>query len=457
MLLRKYFLFLISLAALWAETGPVFARSAASGRLQGHPGLIRRYLQEKQRFGTGVCFRSYKQHSARFYASLGKGAVLPERYYRVFPGRGAARLAASMRDNHLEGFYLFSRRGGKLHAIDHFHTAGKVLLHSRTVLRAGEPDITKGYLMGTGKPRLSFIRLYVPDGYYLITRLGHDTAFWPSPASDLGRQARTKEKELGLTRGSLIPFRVGKSIVYMEKFFKPGLDFTFLHVHTNELTAYFGLKHFINRHGGKGFLFLGPAHKNVHKRTRRFPFQLNGKEYYLDLNRIFCDDFLRRHFYLVGRLYGYSHNTYAEFDAHEKEIRREIRKLRDFVLYLFLVQEKPAVVVHDNHTPIGWAEAIFRGYASKTARRAWYKPGSSYRNFFYVTEARDFTFLKQAGYNVMLQDNDRVKDDGSASVAFAKKGKRYVSIEVERDTNKSQKSFHYLQGMLQTLVRCFRQ
>ena len=50
-------------------------------------------------------------------------------------------------------------------------------------------------------------------------------------------------------------------------------------------------------------------------------------------------------------------------------------------------------------------------------------------DLFYVTDRRFFDFLKQRDFNVILQDNDAILDDGSLSIFFARKKIPYLNIE----------------------------
>jgi len=58
-------------------------------------------------------------------------------------------------------------------------------------------------------------------------------------------------------------------------------------------------------------------------------------------------------------------------------------------------------------------------------------PSRSRFDFFYVTDRRFFDYLKQRDFNVVLQNNAAVPDDGSLSVYFAKKGIPYLNVETE--------------------------
>jgi hypothetical protein len=52
-------------------------------------------------------------------------------------------------------------------------------------------------------------------------------------------------------------------------------------------------------------------------------------------------------------------------------------------------------------------------------------------DFFYVTDQRFFDYLKARNFNVTLQDDAHVPDDGSLSVYFARRGIPYVNVEAD--------------------------
>jgi hypothetical protein len=52
-------------------------------------------------------------------------------------------------------------------------------------------------------------------------------------------------------------------------------------------------------------------------------------------------------------------------------------------------------------------------------------------DFIYTTSVYFFRKLKDAGLNVVLQNNDSIGDDGSLSVLCGKTGRSYINIEAE--------------------------
>ena len=57
--------------------------------------------------------------------------------------------------------------------------------------------------------------------------------------------------------------------------------------------------------------------------------------------------------------------------------------------------------------------------------------GTDPDDFFFVTETAVFDAIRGRGYNVVLQDNRRVSDDGSLSVYCGRAGVRYINVEAQ--------------------------
>ena len=52
-------------------------------------------------------------------------------------------------------------------------------------------------------------------------------------------------------------------------------------------------------------------------------------------------------------------------------------------------------------------------------------------DFFITTDENIFSSMKEAGYNIMLQDNINAREDGSLSVYCGKKNISYVNLETQ--------------------------
>ena len=74
-------------------------------------------------------------------------------------------------------------------------------------------------------------------------------------------------------------------------------------------------------------------------------------------------------------------------------------------------------------------------------------------DFFYTTDSTIFYNLKQAGFNVVLQNNKAVVNDGSLSVYCGYNNMRYVNIEAQHGHKEQQmRMINALNEMLPSLL-----
>src|SRR6185295_1894188 len=146
---------------------------------------------------------------------------------------------------------------------------------------------------------------------------------------------------------------------------------------------------------------------------------LDGGRYAFDPNRIFSDvgirDTLERH----GR--------YAEV-AH-----RAVKRFASQYLEHFALDREPAIIALHNNSEGALTSRSYQPGGEHAATSAMVHVGAarSPDDFFYVTDRRFFDYLQKRDFNVTLQDNANVPDDGSLSVYFGKKGVPYLNIEAE--------------------------
>jgi hypothetical protein len=75
-------------------------------------------------------------------------------------------------------------------------------------------------------------------------------------------------------------------------------------------------------------------------------------------------------------------------------------------------------------------------------------------NFYLTTDDRLFQHLKAAGYNVVLQNNKKATDDGSLSIYYGKKNKRYINIEAKTGMVTEQREMiEAAAGIIQTFTK----
>lgn len=239
-------------------------------------------------------------------------------------------------------------------------------------------------------------------------------------------------KKLKIPVKNLIPFKMGRSVVFVEQLIKPGSDITYFFVHPNELTAYIALKKHINKYGGRAFLFISSG-KHFTARIRYLIYKVKRFPFALDANRIYTDRrTIKNEFLKVGYIRKFWANNIWYWRKYANHIKNAVWKISFFYKYLAMVSPDPIVGVHDNQG-LFWVRDIFRGRNRYRIASRWYKKWRSWHaDFVYVIRKKDFNYFKSQGINVILQDNKRVPNDGSMSVYFSRKKRWYMCIETGR-------------------------
>lgn len=157
----------------------------------------------------------------------------------------------------------------------------------------------------------------------------------------------------------------------------------------------------------------------VHSGQRLITFSLDGKKFSFDPNRIFSDAGIA-----------------ATLEKHSKYSEAAHAAIRNFAkeyLQCFALEREPLIIALHNTVDGIFAVDTFttKGHLGSDAAATHISPRRSRFDFFYVTEKKFYDFLKERDFNVVLQDNARVTDDGSLSVYFSRKGIPYINVEAE--------------------------
>jgi len=126
-------------------------------------------------------------------------------------------------------------------------------------------------------------------------------------------------------------------------------------------------------------------------------------------------------------------STSVEQGFFSERAFQEVRQFADRVLSIFRFDELALVVALHNNSDQGYsAESYAKGAVHETdALKVHLEPNADSDDFFFVTERRLFDFFRDKGFNVVLQDNDNVTDDGSLSVLAGWRKVPYINVEAQ--------------------------
>jgi len=184
----------------------------------------------------------------------------------------------------------------------------------------------------------------------------------------------------------------------------------FVNLHHDEITSIKAIKAVLPKYYGK---YVGL--KNAGKREVSL-FE-KGKPLKFDPNRIYTQVGIEK----TLRNYG----SYSELNA---------KLLQSFSLDLLNRFSKAELLIalHNNSNGGFSVNSILKEKQTKNdALQVFVNPVKDEDDFYYVTQKSEFDYFKSMGYNVVLQDNEKVEDDGSLSVWCGKNDIDYINVECQ--------------------------
>lgn len=185
----------------------------------------------------------------------------------------------------------------------------------------------------------------------------------------------------------------------------------YFNIHDNENTSVKAAKSIFTEIGGKLIEIQAQG-------KRLISFSSNEKIYKFDPNRIFSENGIK--------------NTLNSYGKHSQSSHTIIQNFADFIIDSLLVNAETIVTLHNNSN-LKYSINSYKkgGKYEKDALNININPNYDPDDFFYVTDSIFFNKLKKKKFNIVLQDNKNVKDDGSLSVDCGKKNIRYINIEAQ--------------------------
>ncbi|CAM9607515.1 unnamed protein product, partial [Ectocarpus fasciculatus] len=192
-------------------------------------------------------------------------------------------------------------------------------------------------------------------------------------------------------------------------------SFAFLNLHENENTSVVAARSFLLTHGGSLVKF-----NNGFSRLISFQLSSGGATYSVDPNRIFTEEGIVA--------------TLKTYGPYSDEAVAEVKKLADEILSLYQFDQQSTVLaLHNNGGTYGADDYLPGGTYQNDASQVNIVDGSNPSDFYYVVTEYYFKTLAEMGYNVVLQNNATVTNDGSLSYYSGIAGKGYINFEAQAE------------------------
>jgi hypothetical protein len=242
----------------------------------------------------------------------------------------------------------------------------------------------------------------------VVLAMGAAFAMLPPQAS--------KDAEVSTARRQL---RLGETTVDVVISERPGSKHVFCNLHDDENTAVEAGLIALRRFGGR-------LVELRHGGTRDITFRLDGETFAVDPNRIFTTEGARR--------------ILAKLSRRTIEAEHAVDRFAKDLLSTYAIEQSDVVIALHNSTEGHYSALSYEkgGELASDAAAVFIKDGSDPDDFFFVTEPAVFDALRRRGFNVVLQDNRRVTDDGSLSVYCGRAGVRYINVEAQHGHREEQ-------------------
>lgn len=184
----------------------------------------------------------------------------------------------------------------------------------------------------------------------------------------------------------------------------------FLNLHNDEKTSIEAVKQVLPEKYG---IYIGLLSGD----TRELSYRENGQVVKFDPNRIFTKTGIEK--------------TLHRYQSYSEKRVKSVEHFASDLLAL-LRGAKLLVAVHNNSNG-GFSINSIKNEMDlkKDALEIYINPSMDEDDFYYVTEKEKFLYFKKKGYNVVLQDNVNVEDDGSLSVYCGRHKICYINVECQ--------------------------
>jgi hypothetical protein len=183
-----------------------------------------------------------------------------------------------------------------------------------------------------------------------------------------------------------------------------------INLHGNEETSVTAADLLLREHGGT-MIRLGHS-------ERLIKFRFHGQRYEIDPNGIFSEGGIRK--------------TLKEEGRFSEEVVPGVKAFADRVLACLPSSTQWVIALHNNSEGHYSVKSYMPGGEhEEDARRVNRVKGQDDDDMIFTTDNGLFEQAVKWGSNAVLQNNERVERDGSLSVYFGEKKKKYANVETE--------------------------
>ncbi|HUR66720.1 MAG TPA: hypothetical protein VMZ03_10255 [Chitinophagaceae bacterium] len=230
--------------------------------------------------------------------------------------------------------------------------------------------------------------------------------------------AQPASENLALTEARYIPmektifYELGDKTIPIKVIqYGAGSNTLCINIHDNEFTSVQAAKAVLELKGGT----LIKIENNAQRIIR---FRLQGMLYSFDPNRIFSREGIEQSLKENGR------TGPAAIDEVEKFGERLLQLIPDSISCV--------IALHNNTEEAYSIKSYLPGGDRRSdAKDVYADKAQDVDDIVFTTDEWLFKKMSTLGYNSILQDNQRVKRDGSLSVYYGERGRRYVNIETQ--------------------------
>lgn len=207
----------------------------------------------------------------------------------------------------------------------------------------------------------------------------------------------------------------------------------FLNLHENENTSVVAVRSYLYYNGGRLVKF---AKGN----TRYVTFTIDKTSFTVDPNRIFTPEGIEA--------------TLKSNGKYSEQAAAETQKLADNILDIYDFNNQATVLaLHNNAGSYGAASYLPGGPYENDAEKVNIVEGSNPSDFYYVVDPSIYDAIVQNGYNVVLQNNETVTNDGSLSYYAGLQSKAYVNFEAQSESGSYGKQVVLQLDMIHTIQK----